>query len=122
MRNHRSRQEFEIRVFRQVETLRLSREVLFQPMDLRRGLSSDVGHSVLADRYGNVEAVPLQHAAGRGDDVHARQSGQVLVPVQRLLCEQGRLPVQVLVTLASSKDTLNRSVVLHPAKWKSRRV
>src|SRR5215831_20239563 len=64
-------------------------------MDFHGGLRCDMGHRAGPDLDGDIEAVALQHAARCGDDVDARQPGEVLVPVQRLLREQGRLPVQV---------------------------
>jgi hypothetical protein len=95
VRNDRAGQQFQVGVLRQSEPLQLGGEVRVHLVDLRRRLGCDVRHGTGADRDRHVQPVTLEHAARRRDDVHARQPGQVLVPVQSLLDEQRRLPVQM---------------------------
>jgi hypothetical protein len=66
----------------------------------------------------NVASRRLSVRAGKRVTVTLLPSRAALA----LLTKFGRLPVQVRVTLASSKQTLNRSLVVRPANRKSRRV
>jgi len=95
VRDDRAGNQFQVGVLRQGEALRGGGEVGVHLVDLRGRLGRDVRHGPGADRDGHVKPVALEHAARRRDDIHAGQPRQVLVPVQGLLDEQGRLPEQM---------------------------